>query len=250
MTNLLFFVYMGEYWQYYLLGIVLLPGLILASWAQAKTMSTYKKYRKVLSSKQITGAQAAEKILKAKGIFDVEVVRVSGSDLSDNYNPETKIVSPSPKVYDGTDIAALGIAAHECGHAIQHAEKYAPLRARSALVKVSNISSQFLWPLVIIGIIFNFAYVGGIWGNIFMWSGVAFFGISIIFSLITLPVEYNASKKALSLLVATDCVDAMEVKGAKKVLSAAALTYVAALVVSMLSLVRFLLFIFLNSRKD
>ena len=244
------FIFFGEYWQYYLLGIILLPGLIFASWAQIKVKSTYNKYNKVLSSKQLTGAEVAKNILAYKGIFDVDVVRGNGEDLSDNYNPTTKVLTLSPKVYNGTDVAALGVAAHECGHAVQHAEGYVPLKIRKTLVTVSNITSQFLWPLVIIGIIFNFAYVGGVLGNVFLWSGVVFFGLSFIFSLITLPVEYNASHRAMELLVKTGSVDTMEVKGTQKVLSAAAMTYVAALVVSMLSLLRFLAFVLINSRKD
>ena len=244
----MFYIF-GEYWEYYLLGLVLLPGLILAAWAQARVSTTYAKYKKVLSSKGKTGAEVAKTILERKGVFDVQVVRGKGGELSDHYDPRTKIVNLSPAVYDGRDVASLGIAAHECGHAIQHAEGYAPLKMRTFLAKASNITSQFLWPLVIIGIIFNFAYVGGVIGNVFLWCGVGFFGLSVIFSLITLPVEYNASHRALSLLVATGCVDEMEVKGTKKVLSAAAMTYVAALVVSMLNLLRFLLFVFANSRN-
>ena len=239
----------GEYWQYYLLGIILLPGIILAAWAQIRVSSTYSKYNKVLASKGLTGAEVARKILDAKGVFDVQVRQIDG-ELTDNYNPSTKTLSLSKAVYNGIDIAAFGVAAHECGHAVQHAEGYAPLKIRKALAIASNISSQLLWPLVIMGIIFNFAFVGGVVGDIFLWSGVIFFGLSVIFSLITLPVEFNASNRALELLVSTGCVDKMEVKGAKKVLSAAAMTYVAALIVSMLNLARFLIFVFINTRRD
>lgn len=237
------------YWEFYLLGIILLPGIILATWAQIKVSSTYKKYSEVIGYRGLTGADVAKEILTSEGILDVEVLGVGGSELSDHYNSKTKKINLSQSVYAGTSIAALGVAAHEAGHAIQDAKGYKPLKLRSALAKASTITSSLLWPLVIMGIIFNFAYVGGLWGQIFLWAGCAFFGISVIFSLITLPVEYNASNRALKLLVATGCVDDMEVQGAKQVLNAAALTYVAALIVSILSLLRFVLFFFMNSRN-
>lgn len=240
---------LGGYWEYYLLGIILLPGIIMASWAQVKVTSTYNKFSQVLSSKGYTGAEAARAILKSQGITGVEVVRSHKGHLSDHYDPREKVVALSADVYDGTTIAALGVAAHECGHAIQHANKYMPLMVRRLLVGVSNVSSYLLWPLVVVGLILNFAYIGGVWGDILMFSGVAFFGISVIFQLVTLPVEYNASTRALEHLVGTGIVDSMEVQGAKKVLSAAALTYVAALVVALLNLLRFVLF-FLNNRRD
>lgn len=242
-------VILGGYWEYYLLGIILLPGLIMATWAQVKVTSTYSKYSQVLCSKGYTGAEAARAILQSQGITNVQVVRSNKGHLSDHYDPRKKIVALSEDVYNGTTIAALGVAAHECGHAIQDAKAYIPLKIRRLLVGVSNISSYLLWPLVIVGLVLNFAYVGGVWGDILMFSGVAFFGISVIFQLVTLPVEYNASGRALELLVSTGIVDSMEVQGAKKVLSAAAMTYVAALVVSILNLLRFVIFI-LNNRKD
>ena len=176
-------------------------------------------------------------------------MRSNKGHLSDHYDPRNKVVALSADVYDSSTIAALGVAAHECGHAIQDAKAYFPLKLRRLLVGVSNISSYLLWPLVLVGLVLNFAYVGGIWGDILMFSGVAFFGISVIFQLVTLPIEYNASGRALELLVTTGVVDSMEVQGAKKVLSAAAMTYVAALVVSLLNLLRFVVF-FLNNKRD
>lgn len=242
-------VILGGYWEYYLLGIILLPGIIMASWAQIKVSSTFSKYSQVLASSGYTGAEAARAILKAQGITNVQVVRSNKGHLSDHYDPRNKVVALSADVYDSSTIAALGVAAHECGHAIQDAKAYFPLKLRRLLVGVSNISSYLLWPLVLVGLVLNFAYVGGIWGDILMFSGVAFFGISVIFQLVTLPVEYNASGRALELLVTTGVVDTMEVQGAKKVLSAAAMTYVAALVVSLLNLLRFVVF-FLNNKRD
>ena len=239
-----------EYLQYTLMGIILLPGILFAAYTSYKVNSTFKKYQKVLSSKGITGADACKKILDAQGVYGVTIKLSNKDDLNDNFNPTTNTITLSKSVYNGTDIAALGIAAHETGHAIQYAKKYAPIKVRTILAQTSNIVSTFVWPLVIIGIILNFAYAGGIAGNIFLWAGVGVFGLSLLFSLITLPVEFNASKRAINLLVQSGCVDAVEVKGAKQVLSAAALTYVAAVVVAALELARFLLYFILRSRDE
>lgn len=239
-----------EYIEYTLMGIILLPGIIFSIITSAKVNSTFNKYNQVLSSKMITGAECVKRILAHSGISNVQVVRSGDSELVDNFNPSTNVITLSSRVYDGTTISALGVAAHETGHAIQYAKNYAPIKIRTVLAKTSTVISNLVWPLILMGIIFNFALAGGLWGNLFLWLGVGFFGLSLIFSLITLPVELDASKRALTLLVETGCVDEMEVKGAKKVLSSAALTYVAAIVVSVLELLRFLLFFIINSKKD
>lgn len=227
------------YWEYYLMGIIVLPGIILAIWAQSRVSSAYSKYSKVLGSKGLTGAEVVSKMLAVNGIADVQITQIGG-ELTDNYNPRTKVISLSHKVYTGTTIADLGVAAHECGHAIQHAKNYAPMKIRSFVAVVSNISSKLLWPLIVIGLFLGFA-VESPYGLVVMWAGIIFFGLSLIFSLVTLPVELNASKRALESLVQLDALDDMEVIGAKKVLNAAALTYVASVVVSVLELLRFLL---------
>ena len=239
-----------EYIEYTLLGLILLPGLIYASITSLRVKTTFARYKNVLSAKGITGAECVKKILEAQGVRDVAVVWSGQGDLVDNYNPQTNTITLSADVFDGTSISALGVAAHEAGHALQYAEGYAPIKIRTVLAHVSNLTSSLVWPLLIIGIVFNFAYIGGVFGNVFLWCGVGLFSLSLIFSLITLPVELNASKRAINLLVQTGCVDQMEVKGAKKVLKAAAMTYVAAIVVATLQLVRFLLFFLLNSKKD
>lgn len=239
-----------EYLEYTLMGIILIPGLIFAMVASARVNSTFHKYDQVLSSKGLTGAEVAQKIMEAEGIYDVQIQKGNTNELTDNFNPTTKIITLSNKVYSGTSISAIGVAAHETGHAVQHAKGYKPMKIRTALAYVSNFMSVLVWPLIIIGIILDFAYVGGIVGKSFLWVGVAFFGVSTLFSLITLPVEFNASNRALKLLVSTGCVDEMEVKGCKKVLSSAAMTYVAALVVSILELLRFVLFFLLRSRDN
>lgn len=233
------------YWEYYLMGIILLPGIILAIWAQANVSSTYAKYNKVIGAKGLTGADVVQKMLSANGIHDVAITQIGG-ELTDNYNPRTKVISLSHNVYAGTTIADLGIAAHECGHAIQHAQGYAPMKFRNAVAVLSNVSSKLLWPLVIIGLFLGFG-LNSPYGKIVMWSGIIIFSLSLIFTLITLPVELNASKRALSSLVEIDALDQMEVIGAKKVLNAAALTYVAAIVVSILELLRFIL---IFARRD
>lgn len=227
------------YWEYYLMGIILLPGIILAIWAQSKVTSAYSKYNKVLGAKGLTGADVAKKMLEVNGITNVTITQIGG-ELTDNYNPRTKVISLSSKVYSGTTIADLGIAAHECGHAIQDAKKYAPMKFRSVVAVASNISSKLLWPLIVIGFILGFA-MNSTQANIILIAGVVIFGLSLLFSLITLPVELDASKRALSSLVQIEALDEMEVIGAKKVLNAAALTYVAAVVVSLLELLRFVL---------
>ncbi len=227
------------YWEYYLMGIIVLPAIIFSIWAQAKVSSAYSEYSKVLGAKGLNGAQVAEKILRANNIHDVQVVQIGG-ELSDNYNPRKKVISLSNDVYNGTTIAALGVAAHECGHAVQHAKKYAPLKIRNIFAVATNISSKLLWPLIFLGLVLGFA-VNSPAGKIVLWSGVIVFGLSFLFSLITLPVELNASKRALASLVEVDALDEMEVIGAKAVLRAAALTYVAAMLVSLLELLRFVL---------
>lgn len=227
------------YWEYYLMGIILLPGIIFSIWAQARVSNAYSKYSKVLGSKGITGAEVVKQMLDVNGIQDVTIRQIDG-ELSDNFNPRTKVISLSKDVYNGSTIAALGVAAHECGHAIQHAKNYVPAKARGALVTVSNISSRLLWPIIIIGLLLDFG-LETVYGRVVLWCGVAVFGLSLIFSLVTLPVELDASRRAVNSLVELNVLDGMEVKGAKEVLTAAALTYVATVVVSILELVRFLL---------
>lgn len=235
---------MEFYFMYILMGIILLPGLIYASVVSAKVNSAFKTYSSVCSSKGITAKQACEMILRNAGVNDVKIVEINGH-LTDNYNTANKTLSLSQSVYNSTSISALGVAAHEAGHAIQHAEGYAPLKMRHAIGTLSNFCSSLLWPLLIIGIVLSCLSMFE-WGDIFLWGGVGFFGLAVIFSLITLPVETNASKRALTCLVNSGALDQTEVRGAKVVLDAAAKTYVAALVVSILNLIRFVLAVLLT----
>lgn len=233
------------YWDYYILGIILLPGLILGIIAQSKVSYNYSKYSKVMSKKGYTGSQVARAILDSAKLFDYKVEKIGGQ-LTDNFNPRTKIVSLSSEVYDGTSVASLGIACHEVGHALQYANNYAPIKIRNAMIKTGNITNTLLWPIIIIGLILNIS-VNSTYGLIFMYAGVIFFGLTAFIDLVTLPVEYNASARAKRILINSEICDEDEMEGVNKVLNSAALTYVAALVVSILNLVRFLL---LFARRD
>lgn len=239
---------MGPYWEYYLMGIILIPGILLALYAQVRVSSTFQKYSKIMSMRGVTGAQFAKKILQEADLNHIQVILTKGT-LSDHYNHRAKTVALSEEVYHSSSVASLGIAAHEVGHALQYKYGYLPVRLRTFMVPFTNIVSVILWPLVFIGLFLGFgSTAGGGLGNIFVWAGVIFFGLSVLFSLITLPVEFDASRRAKQLLDESGLVDEMESEGAQKVLRAAALTYVAALIIAILNLVRFLLVV--NNRRD
>ena len=233
---------------YYLLGIVLLSGIIYSVIVQNKVNKAFKTYSKVFSSKGITTREACETILRHEGISDVKIQHISGN-LTDNYNTANKTLSLSDEVYNSTSIAALGVAAHEAGHAIQDAQGYGFLRLRKGLAVLSNIMSSMLWPLIIIGLVLSALAYTSI-GSYFVIGGCVFFGLSVLVSLVTLPVEFDASKRALNALVSSNILDNTEVKGAKVVLNAAAQTYVAGLVVSILGFLRFVLSIFIANNSD
>ena len=238
------------YWEYYLMGIILLPAIIFSAIAQAKVNGTFKKYGKVEAQKGLTAKQVAEQMLEKYGADDVVVKKVKGS-LTDYYSDKEKTVALSEDVCDSTSVSAIGVAMHEVGHAIQYAEGYAPIKFRNFMVKVNNISNILLWPLVIIGLIFNFGVEnGGVFGNICLWAGIGFFTIAIIFNLITLPVEYNASNRAKKIMASENILTTQELSQASEVLNSAALTYVASLMVSVLNLLRFLIVIFGNKKSD
>ncbi len=237
------------YWLYYILGIILLPGIILGIYAQTKVNTNYNKYSKVLSKKGITGAQVARLILDTAGLTDYNVVKISGK-LTDNFNPKTKTVSLSQEVYDSTSVASLGIASHEVGHALQYANNYAPMKARTVAVQTTNFASVFLWPIIVLGLLFDFViFTNSIVGDIFLIAGVTFFALAVIVDLVTLPVEFNASNRAKKILGDSSICDSDEMVGVNKVLNAAALTYVASLVVSILNLLRFIL-VFTSRKRD
>ena len=225
----------GRYYGYYYYDptyMLIVISALISLFAQFLVNSRFSKYSRVRSRSGMTGAQAAERILQSQGIYDVAIQRVSGK-LTDHYNPRNKTLNLSDAVYASTSVAAVGVAAHECGHAIQHARGYAPLSFRSALVPVANIGSQLSWLFIILGIFF-----GG--SHTLIMIGILMFSAAVLFQLVTLPVEFNASGRALKLLSETGILRKDEVSDTRKVLSAAALTYVAAATTAVLQLLRLL----------
>lgn len=218
--------------------IILVPALIFAAYAQSKINSTFNTYSRVRNSYGYTGYQVARTILDNHGLQNVPIEIVRGH-LTDHYDPRHRVLRLSNEVYNGTSVASVGVAAHECGHAIQHQEAYAPLTIRNSIAPIASFGSQAAWFMVIAGLFFGF-------GSLFT-LGILFFGAAVIFQIITLPVEYNASSRAIALLTDYNLVPANEVGHSKKVLSAAALTYVAATIVAVMQLVRLIL---LRERRD
>lgn len=223
--------------------LLVLIGVALSLWAQGRVNSAFSRYSKVRSRTGMTGAEAARRLLNSQGIYDVTVRAVAGS-LTDHYDPRTKTVNLSEAVYGASSVAAIGVAAHECGHAMQHNEEYGPLRFRSALVPVANLGSRISWPLILIGIIF-----GGL-GSPLVQIGILMFTLAVLFQLVTLPVEFNASNRAVKLLDSQGILASDEVSGTRKVLSAAALTYVAAAATSILQLLRLVILFGGRNRRD
>lgn len=219
--------------------MVLLPAMILSLYAQSKVNSTFRKYEKTRNAFGLTGAQVAQRLLQAAGIYDVQIQPVRGS-LTDHYDPSHKVLRLSESVYNSTSLSAVGVAAHETGHAVQHANGYAPLKIRSALVPVTNLGSRAAMPLILIGILFGFQQGSEI-GNMLVQLGIIFFSFAVVFSLVTLPVEFNASSRAVKMLDEYGILSGEEISPVKKVLRAAALTYVASAAVAIAQLLRLLL---------
>lgn len=230
-------------WTYIYL---VLPAVIFAMWASAKVNSAFQRYSKVYSRNNITGREAAQMVLQENGVFGVQIERVSGN-LSDHYDPRTNTIRLSDAVYNSTSTAAIGVAAHEAGHAVQYAKNYAPVKIRTAIVPITNIGSMLSMPLIFLGILlssFGSQYA------VIAYIGVACFGLCTLFQLTTLPTEYNASNRAIEAISSTAILTPEEQVGAKKVLSAAALTYVASLAVSLMQLLRLVLLVGRNDRRD
>ena len=217
---------------------LVLPAVIFALWAQFNVKSTFSKYSKIASRSGMTGFDSARRILDANGLGDVRIAHVSG-DLTDHYNPTDNTIYLSDSVYGANSAAAIGVAAHEAGHAVQHATGYTPIKIRSAIIPITNIGSNLAMPLIILGIILSFPTLAYI--------GVAAFGLSTLFQLVTLPVEFDASGRALKALEGS--LDGDDLASARKVLRAAALTYVAALAVSLVNLLRLLIIVAGNDRR-
>ncbi len=216
---------------------MVLPVVIISMIIQAKMKSTYSKYAKVGNMRRITGAQAAQLVLEYYGIHDVQIRCVQGK-LTDHYDPRTKIIALSPEVFNNPSIAAVGIACHEAGHAAQHAENYGPIKVRNLILPVCNVGSSLSFPLIIIGLLF---FSGSSIGGTLVWAGILLYAFVAVFQLVTLPVEFNASNRALQVIENNGLLNYEEKTGAARVLRAAAMTYVAALAVSLVQLLRLIL---------
>lgn len=220
--------------------ILVLPCLIFSMWAQHSVNSTFNRYAKVYSRRGMTGAQAAAAVLRQNGVHNVQVEHVSGK-LSDHFDPSSNVIRLSDSVYDSTSVAAIGVAAHEAGHAVQYAVGYAPMKLRAAIIPITNFGSKLAWPLILLGLVLNFSGL--------LTIGVLLFGTATLFQLVTLPVELNASRRALQTISNAGLLYDDEYPAAKKTLTAAAMTYVAALAVSAAQFLRLIL-LFGGRRRD
>lgn len=223
----------GFDWTYV---VLVLPCVILSLWASSNVNSTFSRYSRQFSRRNITGAQAAEQVLRSHGVYNVRIERVSGN-LTDHFDPRTNVIRLSDNVYGSTSTAAIGVACHEAGHAVQYAQDYAPIRLRSAVIPATNLGSKLAMPLILIGLLLS--YLGNI-SYMLVYAGIACFGLSLVFQLVTLPVEFNASRRALAAISSGNLLTEEEQKGARKTLTAAALTYVAATATALAQLLRLL----------
>lgn len=225
--------YYGFDWTYL---VLVLPCVILSIWASSRVNFTFQKYSSQYSIRHITGAQAAQRVLSANGVSGVRIEHVSGN-LTDHYDPRTNVIRLSDSVHDSTSVAAIGVACHEAGHAVQYARHYAPIKLRSAIIPVTNFGSKLAMPLILLGIVLS-AFADMSYTLVYL--GIACFGLSLVFQLVTLPVEFNASRRAMEAIEAGNLLTEEEQRGAKKTLSAAAMTYVAATAVALAQLLRLL----------
>ena len=237
-----YFLY-GFDWTYL---VIVLPCIILATWASARVNSTFKRYSKQLSACGITGAQAAENVLRSHGIHNVRIERVSGN-LTDHYDPKANVIRLSDGVYSSTSTAAIGVACHEAGHAVQYAQGYGPIKLRSAIIPITNIGSHLAMPLILLGVVFS---AMGYFSHTLIYIGIGCFALSLLFQLVTLPVEFNASRRAMGSIENSRMFSEEELKGARKTLSAAAMTYVAAVAVAAAQLLRLLILFGGRRRND
>ena len=236
--------YYGFDWTYI---VLVLPCVILSLWASANVNGTFKRYSKQFSHRGVTGAQAAAQVLSSNGVTGVRIERISGN-LTDHFDPTTNVIRLSDDVYGSTSTAAIGVACHEAGHAVQYAQEYTPMRIRAAVIPATNLGSKLAMPLILIGLIFSSL---GQLSYTLVYLGIACFGLSLVFQLVTLPVEFNASHRALAAISQTGLLTEEEQQGARKTLQAAALTYVAATATALAQLLR-LIILFGNrgSRRD
>ena len=235
--------YYGFDWTYL---ILVLPCILLSLWASSNVSSTFNKYAKQLSIRRITGAEAAQRVLAANGVRGVRIDRVSGN-LTDHFDPKTNVIRLSDNVYSSTSTAAIGVACHEAGHAVQYAQNYGPIKLRAAIIPITNFGSKIAMPLILIGILLSAL------GNVsytFVYLGIAAFSLSLVFQLVTLPVEFNASRRAMQAIESANILTEEEQRGARKTLTAAAMTYVAATAVSLAQLLRLIMIFGGRRRRD
>lgn len=235
--------YYGFDWTYITL---VLPCLLLSLWASANVNSTFKKYAQQFSIRRLTGAEAAQRVLAANGVRGVRIDRVSGN-LTDHFDPKTNVIRLSDNVYNSTSTAAIGVACHEAGHAVQYAQNYGPIKLRAAIIPITNFGSKIAMPLILIGILLS--ALGDI-SYTFVYLGIAAFSLSLVFQLITLPVEFNASRRAMQSIESANILTEEEQRGARKTLTAAAMTYVAATAVSLAQLLRLIMIFGGRRRRD
>lgn len=225
----------GFDWTYL---VIVMPCILLSLWASASVNSTFKKYSQQHSMRRITGADAAQRVLSVNGVTGVRIERVGGN-LTDHYDPRTNVIRLSDSVYNSTSVAAIGVACHEAGHAVQYARDYAPIKLRAAIIPATNFGSKLAMPLILLGLLLSFM---GNFSYGLVYAGIACFGLSLVFQLVTLPVEFNASRRAMEAIKSGNLLTEEEQRGARKTLSAAAMTYVAATAVSLAQLLRLLVF--------
>ena len=236
------YYYYGFDWTYV---VLVLPCILLSLWASANVNSTFKRYSGQYSRRGLTGAQAAERVLRSIGVTNVRIERVSGN-LTDHFDPRSNVIRLSDNVYGNTSTAAIGVACHEAGHAVQYAQDYAPIRIRSAVIPATNLGSKLAMPLILLGLLIGFK---GDLSYFLVYLGIGCFGLSLVFQLVTLPVEFDASRRAMAAIAQSELLTEEEQRGARKTLSAAALTYVAATAVALSQLLR-LLILFGGRRKN
>ena len=233
----------GFDWTYI---VIVLPCLLLSLWASSSVNATFKRYSKQLSTRGISGRDAAVCVLEAHGIRNVRVERIAGN-LTDHFDPKTNVIRLSDSVYASTSTAAIGVACHEAGHAVQYAQAYFPMKVRAAIIPATNIGSRLAMPLILLGVLFG---IGGSYSYTLIYAGIACFSLSLVFQLVTLPVEFNASRRAMQAIEARGILTELEQKGAKKTLKAAAMTYVAAVAVAAAQLLRLVLLFGGRRRND
>ena len=229
------------FWIDYWYIVLVLPAVLFAMWAQFRVNSTFNKYGRVATRAGVTGYQSARMVLDAHGLSHVLIEEARGGHLSDHFDPRANVIRLSREVYYGQSAAAIGVAAHEAGHAVQYAEGYLPMKLRSAIIPATNIGSNLAFPLILLGLLFAYPPLA--------YAGVIAFSVSTVFQLVTLPVEFNASRRAMAAIGSSGRFSAEEESGARRVLSAAALTYVAALAVSLANLLRLLLMVRGGNRR-